>query len=74
MLRRMALMEGSMRTCSFSLRAMCIGFKMISEEVLRLVAWRRLLGFDFRDVVSFNDLAGEVFETQRSSQACSDTI
>lgn len=33
-LTRIELIEGSMRTCSFSLRAICIGFNMISGEVL----------------------------------------
>jgi hypothetical protein len=31
---RIALIEGSMRTCSFSFLAMCIGFRMISDDVL----------------------------------------
>jgi hypothetical protein len=34
MLIRMALIDDSTRTCSFSFRAMCIGFKIISGEVL----------------------------------------
>src|SRR5579871_4665990 len=36
MLMRMELMEGSIRTCSFSLRAMCMGFSTISVDVLRV--------------------------------------
>jgi len=48
---RMELMEGSMSTCSFSLRAICIGFNIISVEVLyismsstgRQFAWGRYL-------------------------------
>lgn len=38
-LMRIEFIDGSIRTCSFSLRAMCIGFRMISDEVLRLVLW-----------------------------------
>lgn len=40
----MALIEGSMRTCSFSFRAMCMGFRMISGEVLGFSGiWRGTL-------------------------------
>lgn len=31
---RIALIDGSMRTCSFSFLAICIGFRMISDDVL----------------------------------------
>ena len=31
---RIELIDGSIRTCSFSFRAMCIGFSMISDDVL----------------------------------------
>ena len=34
MLMRIELMDGSISTCSFSLRAMCIGLSTISEDVL----------------------------------------
>ena len=64
---RIELMDGSMRTCSFSLRAICSGFKTISEEVLssagllwiQICTWPRLPGyyvvqqFDWR---SFRDI------------------
>jgi hypothetical protein len=35
MLMRIELMDGSIRTCSFSLRAICSGFRMISGDVLK---------------------------------------
>ena len=58
---RIALIDGSIRTCSFSFLAICIEFKMISEDVLevsvRPVFRLKVLCFDFGDVVSFHDLA-----------------
>jgi len=58
----MELMEGSIRTCSFSLREMCKGLRIISVDVLdvSIRIARDLLCFYFGDVVSFHDLAGEV--------------
>ena len=36
MLMRIELIDGSIRTCSFSFLAICIGFRMISDDVLQI--------------------------------------
>jgi len=79
MLMRIELIEGSISTCSFSVRAMCIGFNTISDDVLNISKKRRAVWggghcFYFRDVVAFYDLGGEILEAEGGGEARADTV